>query len=163
LIESTRAYNEFDCRSTKGLRDWLLAAVRPAKLAWPNRKCTATAEEPPEARATREEAERERLRQQFVRLDGGLAGPPAELLFELLWFHAREDKPRWWAMFDRASRESEELIDDLDSLGGLVALGSARPEKRSQVRTYRYPEQETKLREGHDVKARDDCGEADLP
>src|SRR5262249_60888576 len=67
------------------------------------------------------------------------------------------------AMFERASRECEELIDDLDSLGGLVALGSARPEKRSQVRTYRYPEQETKLREGDDVKARDDCGEADLP
>ena len=30
LLESIRAYNEIDCRSTKGLRDWLVAAVRPA-------------------------------------------------------------------------------------------------------------------------------------
>ena len=28
-------------------------------------------------------------------------------------------------MFDRASRETEELIDDLDSLGGLVAQGAS--------------------------------------
>ena len=80
-------------------------------------------------------------------LTGRLAGEPAELLFELAWFHEREDKPKWWAMFDRAERDTEELIDDPDSLGGLVAIGVARPEKKSQVRTYRYPQQETKLRE----------------
>ena len=57
-------------------------------------------------------------------------------------------------MFDRAERESEELIDDLDSLAGLEAIDQPRPEARSLVRTYRYPEQETKLREGAQVKAR---------
>ena len=163
LLESIRAYNEFDCRSTRGLRDWLVAAVRPAALAWPNRKDIAAKKETPEVRATREEAEREHLRQQFAGLAGVLAGPPAELLFELMWFHAREDKPRWWAMFDRAGRETEELIDDLDSLGGLVAVGPARAEKRSLARTYRYPEQETKLREGDEVKARGGRGGDELP
>ena len=127
LLESIRAYNEVDCRSTKGLRDWLVAAVRPAGLAWPNRKDFADKKETPKARASREEIEREHLRQQFAGLSGVLAGPPAELLFELMWFHEREDKPRWWAMFDRASRESDELIDDLDSLGGLVASRAGPP------------------------------------
>jgi hypothetical protein len=47
---------------------------------------------------------------------------------------------------------------DLDSLGGLVA-----PRIGPQVRPYRYPEEETKLREGDEVKARDDRSEADLP
>ena len=65
-------------------------------------------------------------------------------------------------MFDRAGRESDELIDDLDSLGGLVALGPARAEKRSLARTYRYPEQETKLRKGSKVKARGGSGD-ELP
>jgi uncharacterized protein len=75
-------------------------------------------------------------------------------LFELIWFHQREDKPRWWAMFDRAGRETDELIEDLDSLGGLIASGPARREKRSLVRTYRCPEQETKLRQGDNVSAK---------
>jgi hypothetical protein len=148
---------------TKGLRDLLVATVRPADLAWPNRKDFADKKETPKARAIREEIEREHLRQQFAGLSGVLAGPPAELLFELMWFHEREDKPRWWAMFDRASRESEELIDDLDSLGGLVASGPARPEKFSLARTYRYPEQETKLREGDKVKAKGEIGGDELP
>jgi predicted RecB family nuclease len=163
LLESIRAYNEFDCRSTRGLRDWLIAKVRPADLAWPTRKDIQTKQETPQARATREEAERDRLRQKFADLTGVLAGPPAELLFELMWFHAREDKPRWWAMFDRASRETEELLDDLDSLGGLVAIGPARPEKRSLVRSYRFAEQESKLREGDEVKARSDRSGDELP
>ena len=66
LLESIRAYNEVDCRSTQGLRDWLVAAVRPAGLAWPNRKDIASQERDPEARANREEMEREHLRQQFA-------------------------------------------------------------------------------------------------
>ena len=46
-------------------------------------------------------------------------------------------------------------IDDPDSLGGLVAIGVAHPEKKSQVRTYRYPRQETKLRETSKVRTKD--------
>jgi hypothetical protein len=103
----------------------------------------------------RAEQEREQLRRQFITTTGHLAGEPVELLFELAWFHEREDKPKWWAMFDRAERDTEELIDDPDSLGGLVAIGVARPEKKSQVRTYRYPRQETKLRETSKVRMKD--------
>ena len=163
LLESIRAYNETDCRSTKGLRDWLIKAVRPKGLAWPQVTDLAANSEPPDARAQREEAERGELRQRFAALTGPLAGTPAELLLELMWFHQREDKPQWWAVFDRAARETDELIDDLDSLGGLVAHGPARPEKRSQVRTYRYPEQETKLRDGVEIKVRDGRSEGALP
>lgn len=57
-------------------------------------------------------------------------------------------------MFDRAEWETAELIDDLDSLAGLVAVGASSPEKRSLVRTYRFPEQETKLCDDATVRAR---------
>src|SRR5262249_38720807 len=79
-------------------------------------------------------------------------GEPAELMFELAWFHQREDKPQWWAMFDRAERNTEELIDYPDSLGGLVAINEAIADKKSMVCTYRFPEQETKLREDARVR-----------
>jgi hypothetical protein len=35
-------------------------------------------------------------------------------------------------MFDRAERDT--VVEDPDSLGGLVAIGKARPEKQSRVR-----------------------------
>jgi hypothetical protein len=49
-------------------------------------------------------------------------------------------------LFDRAGRETEELVDDLDCLAGLIADGEAQTVRQSWQRRYRVPEQETKLR-----------------
>jgi len=73
----------------------------------------------------------------------------ADLLLDLSQFHKREDKPAYWAIFDRLAQESEDLIDDLECIQGLCSVGP--PEKvtaKSFERTYRFPEQETKLRAG---------------
>jgi uncharacterized protein len=78
----------------------------------------------------------------------------AELFFNLAFFHEREDKPAWWAVYDRAQRETDELIEDLESLGGLEAKGPASPLKRSMVRTYTFPAQDTKIRAGDDVRTK---------
>lgn len=154
LLEGIRAYNEFDCRSTKGLRDWLVRDVRPQQLAWADLRLSDDEHEKRDARTRAEDGERQALRSLVGSAGGAMSGEPAELLFELTWFHRREDKPQWWAMFDRAERDTHELVEDLDCLAGLEAIDEARPEARSLVRTYRYPEQETKLREGLPVKAR---------
>jgi uncharacterized protein len=155
LLEGIRAYNEADCRSTKGLRDWLVSTVRPTHLPWWKPTTVVSEDGAQDERTTRAENEREQLRHQLATVNGPLAGEPAELLFELAWYHQREDKPQWWAMFDRAERDTEELIEDPDSLGGLAAIGGAFPEKKSLARTYRYPEQETKLREDASVRTKD--------
>jgi uncharacterized protein len=155
ILEGIHAYNEADCRSTKGLRDWLVSTVRPARLPWWEPDAIDSDHGTQDARTTQAEKEHEELRRQLGTATGPLVGEPGELLFELAWYHQREDKPQWWAMFDRAERDTEELIEDLDSLGGLVAIGKARPEKRSRARTYRYPEQETKLREDANVRMKD--------
>lgn len=154
LLDGIRAYNEFDCKSTKGLRDWLVDHVRPKDMPWAKLKRTADERQATDERVEAEEAQREALRRLLARVTGPMQGAPAELLFELMSFHRREDKPQWWAVFDHAAWETAELIDDLDSLGGLVAEGPAWPEKQSLARTYRFPEQETKLREGATPKAK---------
>jgi predicted RecB family nuclease len=155
ILEGIRAYNEADCRSTKGLRDWLVSAVRPTHLPWWKPTTVVADDGAQDQRTTRAEEERDQLRRQLATVTGPLAGKPAELLFELAWYHQREDKPQWWAMFDRAERDTEELIEDPDSLGGLVAVGQAFPDKKSLARTYRYPEQETKLLEDANVRIKD--------
>lgn len=153
ILDEIRAYNETDCRSTLGLRDWLAHKVRPKGKPWfVAQQPQAAKEEPSKGAAL--EAERAELWARIEPLVPSLGSDLAKLLFELAYFHRREDKPQWWQMFDRAGRDTEDLIDDLESLAGLEAIGPPRPEKRSQARRYRFPEQETKLRAGSTAKAR---------
>jgi uncharacterized protein len=73
-----------------------------------------------------------------------------ELVFHLLDFHRRADKPVWWAMFARHEMTEEELVDDPESIGGLELLTESPPVqvKRSAIYSYRFPEQEHKRRTG---------------
>jgi len=144
LLEQIRAYNETDCRSTQLLRDWLIETVRPDDLAW--RQPGPAPEAGPLANVGEEEAEMATLRAHMQPVFDRYGPEIGDLLLDLGGFHAREDKPTWWAIFDRLSRESEELVDDLDCLADLEAMGPAVPDKRSFQRTYAYPAQETKLR-----------------
>src|SRR3546814_5017910 len=63
-------------------------------------------------------------------------------------FPTRRSSDLQWTVFDSAARDEEELVDDLDALAGLEAISGIEPIKRSVMRTYRFPSQETKLREG---------------
>ncbi|MCW5749617.1 MAG: TM0106 family RecB-like putative nuclease [Alphaproteobacteria bacterium] len=154
-LSQIRDYNETDCRSAMELRDWLVREVRPKGLPWrANRADDAEASSAIVAKSAQAEARHQALAALRDRAKPELGEKAAALLFDLAWFHEREDKPRWWAMFDRAGHESDELIDDLECLSGLVVVGPDRPEARSRVRLYRFPEQETKLRAGSRVKIR---------
>lgn len=147
LLEEIRDYNETDCRSTQLLRDWLVTEVRPPGLAWraggpqPARGALANVAE--------EDAADAALRASLAPVAERLGTAVAELLADLHDFHRREDKPAWWAIFDGLAAESDDLIDDLDCLAGLEAVGPAeKVTAKSYERTYRYPLQETKLRAG---------------
>jgi predicted RecB family nuclease len=147
LLEEIRSYNETDCRSTQLLRDWLVAAVRPADMAW--RALGEVAEGGALANVAEEDAEEAALRARLAPAVGRLGAEAVELLADLHGFHAREDKPAWWAIFDRLAADSDDLIDDLDCLTGLEAIGPAeKVTAKSYERTYRFPQQETKLRAG---------------
>lgn len=147
LLKEIEAYNRTDCASTMLCRDWLLQ-LRPEGLAWFKRSQT---EDDPSKAAKREEAASTRADLERRLLAGG---GPAEaevrrLLADLLEFHRRAQKPQWWAMFDRRGKTSEELAEEADCLGGLVATGPQFKDKRSFVRGYAFPEQETKLGVGN--------------
>ncbi len=138
ILDEIEDYNRIDCLSTEMLRDWLVS-VRP-EGDWPLFTVDATDKEIEED----EETVQVRARLSASRLPE----TRQEMLFNLGRFHKREAKPAWWAIFDSLSQEDDELIDDLDALGGLVAKGSLEMINRSVVRTYRFPPQETKLRTG---------------
>lgn len=162
LLEEIRAYNETDCRSTSELRDWLLRDVRPKNLGWYRTDIAGEKLKEQDDKTAAAEAEREALRIRKEAVADKLGREVAELLFELTWFHQREDKPQWWAMFDRAERDSDELFEDLESLAGLKAIDKAVPLARSLVRHYRFPDQETKLRPGVTVRLKENLTSVNL-
>lgn len=146
LLEQIRDYNETDCRSTQLLRDWLVENVRPKGMTW--RQPGPAPEAGPLSNVAGEDAAVAELRARLEPVFQVFGDDVGQLLMDLSDFHAREDKPTWWSIFDRLGRESEDLIDDLECIAGLEATGPSLPDKRSFVRTYAFPEQETKLRSG---------------
>lgn len=138
ILDEIEDYNRIDCQSTQLLRDWLVG-IRPDG-PWPVLTQDAAEQEVVEDEETT--ALRDRL------AASSLTPERQELLFNLGLFHKREAKPAQWTVFDSAARDEEELVDDLDALAGLEAISGIEPFKRSVMRTYRFPSQETKLRQG---------------
>lgn len=138
ILQEIEDYNRLDCVSTEELRDWLVS-VRPDG-PWPHPA------PPQDERFDAADAEAEALRDCLAAAN--LPEGRAAMLFDLAQFHRREAKPAAWAVFDAAAKTSEELCDDMDCLGGLIATGPAGPDRTAQIRPYRYPAQETKLHAG---------------
>ncbi|USA63289.1 TM0106 family RecB-like putative nuclease (plasmid) [Qipengyuania citrea] len=152
ILDGILEYNKVDCENTEALRDWLVE-LRMDDLPWrPVGPATAVPDEKAEAR---EDAER-RAAQLIAAIEAGEIPSTPEgraLVGHLTQFHRRADKPAFWAMFDRCEREPDELAEDNECIGGIlpdVAPDGVwqRPEKRSTISSYRFPPQETKLREG---------------
>ena len=138
ILAEIEDYNRIDCISTERMRNWLLG-IRP---------------EGPWLEIGEGETERSAAQQSGNEALSNLlsaSGLPEErqrMLYDLGVFHWRESKPQAWSVFDSAAKDFEELCDDMECLAGLEALGEQSFRSLSFVREYRYPPQETKLREG---------------
>jgi uncharacterized protein len=117
--------------------------IRPAEVEWfvPDIK-----EQVPQEL---EDPARQELKRALDPARKHLGNAVADVLLELNSFHRRADKPAWWEYFDRPFRDSEQFIDDLECLGGLIAISPAD----GRERTYEFPPQETKLRVGSRTEA----------
>ncbi len=157
LLESIRAYNEEDCRSTKALREWLEGAMRPeaeeefgvdfSTLREPDEE-----EErgPPEWMAPMLELIDQLGQQQAGDAEDEAAPAARALLGNLLLYHHREGKPSWWRYFDLRGKPLRDLIDDRDALAGLERAEdiSPTPYKRSLDYAFSFPAQEFRLDKG---------------
>ncbi len=156
LLLKIRDYNEDDCRSTYLLREWLLG-LKPQARTW-----TDPADEPaPRAEKSDKIHEHEARLADYERrlLDGVPKDPLAQdveqrlrvLLAQLLDFHRRAAKPAWWELFARRDMDEEELADAAECIAGMRLVSVAPPPtgKGPRIATYRYPEQEFKLRVGN--------------
>lgn len=144
ILERIERYNEEDCVSTLLLRDWLgerraeAERVFGVEVPWRG---------PPEVKEPKEElaelhAERVTLREALATTgDRSLV-----LMGDLLEYHRREARPVWWWFFRRCEMLPQQLVEDSESIGELVADG-APPEEvaKSLIHDMRFPVQQQKL------------------
>ena len=141
-LEAIADYNADDCRSTQGLRDWLLG--ERGLIGY----LDAAPPSPPSAQQLARHAEVERLEAELL---AGGEDPGKRLLADLLQYHRREARPEWWAYFDRLGRTAAELRDDdPEAIGDLVPaddvpLGEVA---QSYLHPLRFPPQQHKLTPG---------------
>ena len=160
LLRQIAEYNEEDCVSTWKLRDWLVS-LRPAHASWfgghesgghendghesgghendghesggHDSGGAAAAATPASPGRKDWEIEYE----EFQRRLGVFEEDPPEdgrRIADLLEFHNREAKPEWWAAFERCDKTTDELIEDVECLGGLKKSGDPPvQDKRSTI------------------------------
>ncbi len=170
ILGAIHAYNEDDCISTWHLRDWLeglreeLARATGTVLTRPEPRSVEPTEAQTEAQL--------RVEALMQALAADVPGDPAVrtpeqqarwLLAQLLSWHRREEKPEWWAYFERLRLTDEELHDDAEAIAGLEYVGEQAQVARSAIHRYRFdPAQEHKLPLGvspHDPRTGKSAGE----
>jgi len=148
------AYNREDCFSARALRDWL--ELLRAKVEADGTEIPRPDEGSGEPNKAIDERER-RTRELAERL---LAGVPALredrsdeeqavwLLAHMLDWHRREEKAPWWEYFRLRELPDEDLLDETAALAGLEFVERTPAKGRLPVDRYRFPPQETSIREG---------------
>ncbi|MBV8067057.1 MAG: TM0106 family RecB-like putative nuclease [Candidatus Eremiobacteraeota bacterium] len=178
ILDDIERYNRDDCLSTYRLRQWLLELRLEAMQTFgidlplrapksPEEPCHAQFIEGCSKCVKRRDDEREESRRSELERKLLPAVPPVTeaeyrgmplqgrmryLLANLLAYHRREEKPAWWAYYDRCENVDQLLEFDRDSIGGLKLRDDIAPlrEKLSFVYTYEFPDQLHKLSAGDD-------------
>lgn len=138
MLSAIRDYNKEDCDSTYELYRWLhdLQKKRGIRYLPP----------PPPAAARERDDDAAAILARAVAAKHGNGVIPT-MLSQLLHFHKREEKPVWWAIFDKRSWTPEELYADLESISGLCAT-SRWGERLARSNLYEFnfdADQETKI------------------
>jgi predicted RecB family nuclease len=190
MLDDIEAYNRDDCRSTFLLREWLLARreeycrtfgvdlpFRPVKS--PKEPCHRDFEPACKRCVQRQADEREEARRNDLEraLLERVLPPQNErewqamsedrraryLLANLLAYHRREEKPAYWAYFDRCENLDRLTEFDREAIGGLQFLDDVPPVRdgQSTIFTYSFADQHYKLGVGdkpHDPASQASAG-----
>jgi uncharacterized protein len=112
VLKEIEDYNHYDCRSTQALRNWLMLRAYESGVV------PIGAQPVPEGNRV-EDRDQLAITLSAFTGDAGVADRSPEqtavaLVAAARGYHRREDKPFWWAHFDRLNFPVEEWSDDTD-------------------------------------------------
>ena len=152
LRATIERYNEDDCRSTLGLRDWLEALRHEFE-----QKTGQILDRPEPPKPAPEDEPRAESALLAARLLARLPEDPTldtreeaaqRLLANLLDWHWRESKQTWWEHFRARELPPAERREDRAVLAELTFDQIVGTEKKSQIYRYTFPEQEHAIKRG---------------
>ncbi len=155
---TVRAYNEDDCRSAAGLRDWL-ETLRATLIA----NGTDVPRPQPGDGAPNEKITDWLIKINALigRLTADVPVDPVErsdeqqarwILANILDWHRREEKAVWWEFFRLADLSAEDLREERTGLAGLEFVGVVGGTAKAPIHRYRFLPQETELRGGEELR-----------
>ncbi len=140
-----QSYNQDDCLSTLGLRDFL-EKLRPELEARLGRKLARPSSDPAPDNTKEQNERRKTAKALAARLLAGDPEPTHQLMADLLEWHWREAKSGWWEYHRARELAPDDRLEDRSTLAGLRYEGVIGKIKRSEVHRYRFPEQEHAVR-----------------
>ena len=141
ILKEIRDYNKDDCDSTYELVEWLRNVQQESGISYEPDPPPEELEESKKEEKEENDAKRKKIKESLVDLKEEF--PISGLLHDLMDFHSRADKPKWWRYFERLKTPEEELYEDLDCLVGLRRTDSEpTKEKKSLVYEYKYDPQQ---------------------
>src|SRR5437867_3916449 len=151
---TVESYNQDDCISTLRLRNWLEEIRRQQIEAGKEiKRPPLVPGDPSEVVDER----RKRVLDLMERLLHDVPDEPAKrtreqqtkwLLAHLLEWHRREDKAPWWEFFRIRGLTDDELLDERAAIAGVEFVKRIGGTERSPIDRYRFPQQDTQVREG---------------
>ncbi len=155
---AVEGYNLDDCISALRLRDWLerlRSEVEASGISVPR---------PAPGEGAAPEAVDEKARRVQALVDALTAGVSPDraarndeqqarwLLAHMLDWHRREKKAVWWEYFRLRDLTAAELHDEKAALSDLIFVKRVGGTKRSPIDRYRYPPQDSDVREGDELR-----------
>jgi uncharacterized protein len=156
-LDAIERYNQDDCESTLGLRNWLEDRRVEAETQFGAIPRFVSNDGKPSESVSEREAIVAALATQ---LTDGVSDARDErddeqqarwLLARMLDWHRREDKPDWWMYYARQKMSDDALLDDRECIGGLRYFGDVEPLARSMVQRYEFSPQDHKFKVGDKV------------
>ena len=154
---TVESYNRDDCLSAWRLRNWLeeLRAQVTAGGETIERPAPPAMEEESKTseRDARFQALAARLTQDVPtdRADRSPEQQATWVLAQVLQWHRREEKVKWWEYFRLSGLDDEELLGEKDALVGLEFVEDVGKSDRSRVHRYRFPKQDVSIRVGDEL------------
>ena len=139
-LDEIESYNKQDCHSTYQLHKWLLK-IKPEETSW------FQTHENQEEEAELKDWEADILNYQKKVEKGKFQNASIkQLIFDIIGFYNRENKPSWREFFERKLKSDEELIEDPECIGGMELNSKPTQDKRSLIYSYKFEEQDFKLK-----------------
>lgn len=157
VLAAVDGYNGDDCVSARRLRDWLeglRARVEASGTAVPRPGPPIVAPPPP---VTERDA---RVAAVASTLTDEVPADPNErsaeqqarwLLAQLLSWHRREDKVKYWERYRLRDLSDDELLEEKDGLAGLVFVDRVGGTAKIPIDRYSFPPQVTEIRSGNNL------------